>query len=140
MTVAVGVDLGSTHCNVGIWRNSRPEIIANHHGLRSTPTMVAYADKEVLVGEAALTQIGKNQANTVYGFKWMVGVENANLEEHVKELIESAAFKVVAKEGGGPLVKVQVAGQDKEVTAEELCIILFKHLRSIAEQFSGDKV
>lgn len=87
MPIAVGVDLGSTHCNVGVWHQNRPEVIANHHGLRATPTMVAFTDTEVLVGEAALSQVAKNAANTVTGFKWMVGRSHAELEPHVKKML-----------------------------------------------------
>lgn len=87
MPVAVGVDLGSTHCNVGVWHQNRPEVIANHHGLRATPTMVAFTDSEVLVGEAALSQMPKNVANTITGFKWMVGQKHAQLEPHVKTML-----------------------------------------------------
>lgn len=87
MPVAVGVDLGSTHCNVGVWHQNRPEVIANHHGLRATPTMVAFTDTEVLVGEAALSQMPKNVKNTVTGFKWMVGQSHAQLEPHIKAML-----------------------------------------------------
>lgn len=87
MPVAVGVDLGSTHCNVGVWHQSRPEVIANHHGLRATPTMVAFTESEVLVGEAALSQMPKNVANTITGFKWMVGQNHAQLEPHIKAML-----------------------------------------------------
>lgn len=87
MPVAVGVDLGSTHCNIGVWHQGRPEVIANHHGLRSTPTMVAFTDSEVLVGEAALSQMPKNVANTVTGFKWMVGQNHDQMEPHIKAML-----------------------------------------------------
>lgn len=87
MPVAVGVDLGSTHCNVGVWHQGRPEVIANHHGLRATPTMVAFTDSEVLVGEAALSQMPKNVANTITGFKWMVGQNHAQMEPHIKAML-----------------------------------------------------
>lgn len=87
MPIAVGVDLGSTHCNVGVWHQNRPEVIANHHGLRATPMMVAFTDSEVLVGEAALSQMAKNVANTVTGFKWMIGRSHADFEPHVKKML-----------------------------------------------------
>ena len=87
MPVAVGVDLGSTHCNVGVWHQGRPEVIANHHGLRATPTMVAFTDSEVLVGEAALSQMPKNVTNTITGFKWMVGQNHAQMEPHIKAML-----------------------------------------------------
>jgi heat shock 70kDa protein 1/2/6/8 len=140
MPAAVGIDLGSTHCIVGIWHHGRPEIIANHHGLRATPTMVAFTDEEVLIGEAALTQMPKNQKNTVFGFKWMVGVAHAELEPHVKELLSSAPFDCSVDASGAARVAVTHKGEERSISADALCVHLFEHLKSIAEQFSGETV
>lgn len=49
--------------------------------------MVAFTESEVLVGEAALSQMPKNVANTVTGFKWMVGQSHAQLEPHIKTML-----------------------------------------------------
>lgn len=140
MPVSVGIDLGSTHCNVGIWHKGRPEIIANHHGLRATPTMVAFTDEEVLAGEAALTQMAKNQANTIFGFKWMVGVTHAELEPHVVELLKGAPYTMEVDDSGVARVTVQYKGASKQLTADTLCTHLFEHLKSIAEEYSGESV
>ncbi|CAM9505286.1 unnamed protein product, partial [Hapterophycus canaliculatus] len=140
MPVAVGVDLGSTHCNVGVWHQGRPEVIANHHGLRATPTMVAFTDSEVLVGEAALSQMPKNVANTVTGFKWMVGQKHAQLEPHIKAMLESSPFRCSVDTNGEARVTVKHKGEDKIVGAESLCRYLFEHLKDIAEAFAGEPV
>ncbi|CAN0005826.1 unnamed protein product [Choristocarpus tenellus] len=140
MPVAVGVDLGSTHCSIGVWHHDRPEIIANHHGLRATPTMVAFTDTEVLVGEAALTQMPKNVPNTVFGFKWMIGQSHAQLEPHVKKMLESAPFKCKVDSKGAARVTVTHKGEELTVGAETLCGHLFTELRSIAEAFAGESI
>ncbi|CAM9924168.1 unnamed protein product [Discosporangium mesarthrocarpum] len=141
MPVAVGVDLGTTHCSIGVWHHDRPEIIANHHGLRATPTMVAFTDTEVLVGEAALTQMPKNIANTVFGFKWMVGQSQAQLEPHIKRMLDSAPFKCKFDgKNGAARVTVAHKGEDLTVGAETLCGHLFSHLRTIAEAFAGETI
>eukprot|EP00612_Vaucheria_litorea_P005144 CAMPEP_0171461330 /NCGR_PEP_ID=MMETSP0945-20130129/5822_1 /TAXON_ID=109269 /ORGANISM="Vaucheria litorea, Strain CCMP2940" /LENGTH=537 /DNA_ID=CAMNT_0011987657 /DNA_START=36 /DNA_END=1646 /DNA_ORIENTATION=+ len=140
MTVAVGIDLGSTHCNVGIWHKGRPEIIANHHGLRATPTMIAITDNEILVGESALTQRPKNLKNTIYGFKWMVGVPHADLEPHVQDLLKNAPFVCSTDETGAAIVEVIQKGKTMKFTPDFFCRHLFEHLKLIAEQFSGEKV
>ncbi|CAM9895072.1 unnamed protein product [Ectocarpus sp. 12 AP-2014] len=140
MPVAVGVDLGSTHCNVGVWHQGRPEVIANHHGLRSTPTMVAFTDSEVLVGEAALSQMPKNVANTVTGFKWMVGQNHDQMEPHIKAMLESSPFRCSVDSKGEARVTVKHKGEEKVVGAETLCRYLFEHLKDIAEAFAGEPV
>jgi heat shock protein 1/8 len=114
-------------------------VIANHHGMRATPTLVAFTDSEVLVGEAALTQMSKNRANTVFGFKWMIG--GAGMDgEMVKRVMSKAPFEVVKDARGCPRFCVLHKGEQKQLSPEYLCGQLFEHLKSIAEQFVGETV
>ena len=103
---------------------------------------MAYTEDEILHGEAALSQQSKNLANTVYGFKWMIGVDHANLEPHVQELLRSAPFKCSVDAGGsgGARVAVQHKGAERSITPDALCIELFKHLKETAEAFTGADV
>jgi len=52
MSKAVGIDLGTTNSVVATIVGGAPEVIANAEGMRTTPSVVAFArDGEVLVGE-----------------------------------------------------------------------------------------
>jgi heat shock protein 1/8 len=64
---AIGIDLGTTYSCVAVWQNDRVEIIVNDQGNRTTPSYVAFTDKERLVGEAAKNQVARNPTNSVFG-------------------------------------------------------------------------
>jgi L1 cell adhesion molecule like protein len=63
---AIGIDLGTTYLCVAVWPGDHSEIIANDLGNRLTPSCVAFARAESLVGEAAVNQAALNPTNTVF--------------------------------------------------------------------------
>ncbi|CAI9116094.1 OLC1v1017160C1 [Oldenlandia corymbosa var. corymbosa] len=65
-TPAIGIDLGTTYSCVGYWKHNRVEIITNDQGNRTTPSYVAFTDKEHLIGDAAFNQVALNPINTVF--------------------------------------------------------------------------
>jgi hypothetical protein len=65
---AIGIDLGMTYLCVTVWENDRVEIIVNDQGNRTTPSYVAFRDKERLVGDnAAKNQVARSPTNCVFG-------------------------------------------------------------------------
>ncbi|KAE7996833.1 hypothetical protein FH972_001522 [Carpinus fangiana] len=63
----IGIDLGTTYSCVAVWQHDRVEIIVNDQGNRTTPSYVAFTDKERLVGDAAKNQVARNPTNSVFG-------------------------------------------------------------------------
>jgi heat shock protein 1/8 len=64
---AIGIDLGTTYSCIAVWQHDRVEIIVNDQGNRTTPSNVAFTDKERLVGDAAQNQVARNPTNSVFG-------------------------------------------------------------------------
>ena len=74
MSKAVGIDLGTTNSVVATITGGEPEVIANADGIRTTPSVVAFArDGEVLVGEVAKRQAITNPDRTIGSVKRHIG-------------------------------------------------------------------
>ncbi len=76
MSKAVGIDLGTTNSVVASIVAGESEVIANAEGVRTTPSVVAFArDGEVLVGEVAKRQAITNPERTIRSVKRHVGTD-----------------------------------------------------------------
>ena len=67
MGKVIGIDLGTTNSCVAIMDGSQPRVIENAEGARTTPSIVAFANDERLVGQPAKRQAVTNPSNTVFG-------------------------------------------------------------------------
>ena len=69
----IGIDLGTTNSCVAIMEGGDPKVIENSEGNRTTPSIVAFTDKERLVGEIAKRQAITNSAKTIFAIKRLMG-------------------------------------------------------------------
>ena len=73
MATAVGIDLGTTNSVIAVLEGGEPTVVANAEGARTTPSVVAFKDGEVLIGEVAKRQAITNPDHTVRSVKRHMG-------------------------------------------------------------------
>lgn len=91
MSKTIGIDLGTTNSCVSIYEGGEAKIITNPEGGRTTPSVVAFKNGEIIVGEAAKRQIVTNP-DTVSSIKRLIGSDKkvkANGREYTPEEISA---------------------------------------------------
>ena len=74
MAKVIGIDLGTTNSCVAVMEGSKPRVIENAEGMRTTPSQVAFTeDGERLVGQPAKRQAVTNPDNTLFAIKRLIG-------------------------------------------------------------------
>ncbi len=80
MSKVIGIDLGTTNSAVSVMEGSDAKIITNPEGNRTTPSVVAFKNGEIIVGDAAKRQLITNP-NSVSSIKRKMGTnEKINIE------------------------------------------------------------
>jgi L1 cell adhesion molecule like protein len=134
---AIGIDLGTTYSCVGVWQNGRVEIIANDQGNRTTPSYVAFANGEVLIGDGAKNQVAGNPYNTVYDAKRLIG--RTFTDPIVQNDIKHYSFKVV-NQAGKPYIRVTHKDEEKDFAPEQISAFVLQKMKATAEAYLGHPV
>jgi len=133
----IGIDLGTTYSCVGVMKGGRVEILVNDQGNRITPSYVAFTPDERLVGDAAKNQYASNPTNTIFDIKRLIG-RKFN-ERDVQNDMKHFPFKVINK-NGQPNVQVEVGGENRDFTPEEISAMVLGKMKEIAESYLSQKV
>lgn len=110
MSKVIGIDLGTTNSAVAVLEGGSPKIIANPEGARTTPSVVAFKDGEIQVGEVA-----KRQAIT-----------NPDTVSSIKRHMGESGYKVT------------VAG--KSYTPQEISAMILQYIKKFSEDYLGEDV
>jgi molecular chaperone DnaK len=84
MARAVGIDLGTTNSVIASLEGGDPTVIPNAEGARTTPSVVAFKEGEILVGEVAKRQAITNPDKTVRSIKRHMGESDWSIEANGK--------------------------------------------------------
>ena len=91
MSKIIGIDLGTTNSCVSVLEGGEAKVIANPEGGRTTPSVVAFKNGEIIVGDAAKRQMVTNP-DTIYSIKRLMGTDKkvkANGKEYTPEEISA---------------------------------------------------
>lgn len=133
----IGIDLGTTYSCVGVMQKGKVEILVNDQGNRITPSYVAFTDDERLVGDAAKNQAAANPEKTIYDIKRLIGRKFS--EKEVQNDIKHFPFEVISQDDK-PFVKVNVKGEDKIFSPEEISSMVLRKMKEVAEGYLGKKI
>ncbi len=82
MGKVIGIDLGTTNSCVSVMEGKEPVVITNAEGERTTPSVVAFAKGERLVGQVAKRQAIVNPDKTILSIKREMGSDyRVNIDE-----------------------------------------------------------
>ena len=91
MSKTIGIDLGTTNSCVAVYEGGEAKVIANPEGSRTTPSVVAFKNGEIIVGQAAKNQMVTNP-DTIASIKRLMGTKEkvkANGKEYTPEEISA---------------------------------------------------
>ena len=134
MSKVIGIDLGTTNSCVAVIENGIPKIIENSEGARTTPSIVAYANDEILVGASAKRQAVTNPKNTIYASKRLIGRKFS--EQAVQKDINLMPYKIIENDNGDAWVEVL----DKKMAPPQISAEVLRKMKKTAEDYLGTEV
>jgi len=134
MAKVIGIDLGTTNSCVAVMEGDKAKVIANAEGDNTTPSIVAFANDERLVGAPAKRQMVTNPDNTFYAVKRLIGRKFDSPEtKHHHELV---SYPIVAADNGDAWVDAD----GKKRSPQEISAITLQKMKKTAEDYLGEEV
>ena len=130
----VGIDLGTTNSLVAYMEGNTPVVIPGEDGDRLVPSVVAWTDDGVVVGNAARGTLMTDAASAVYSGKRLMGRDIEDVQGELKLF----PFKLAEGLRPGEVLKVNVGGL--MLTPPEISAYVLQQLKKNAERFFGGPV
>ena len=134
MSKVIGIDLGTTNSCVAVIENGIPKVIENSEGARTTPSIIAYANDEILVGASAKRQAVTNPKNTIYAAKRLIGRKFK--EQAVQKDIDLMPYKIIEASNGDAWVKAN----EQELAPPQISAEVLRKMKLTAEDYLGHEV
>jgi molecular chaperone DnaK len=134
MSKIIGIDLGTTNSCVAVIENGISKVIENNEGARTTPSIVAYANDEILVGASAKRQAVTNPKNTIYAAKRLIGRKFK--EEAVQKDINLMPYTITEADNGDAWVEVN----GDKLAPPQISAEVLRKMKQTAEDYLGETV
>ncbi len=135
MSKVIGIDLGTTNSCVAVMDGSKPKVIENSEGARTTPSIVAFTeDGERLVGQSAKRQAVTNPENTLFAIKRLIG--RTFDDPATKKDIKMVPFKIIKADGGAAWVEAH----GEKYSPSQVSGFILQKMKETAEAFIGSDV
>lgn len=134
MSKVIGIDLGTTNSCVAIVENGSTKVIENSEGARTTPSIIAYTNDEILVGASAKRQAVTNPKNTIYAAKRLIGRKFK--EQAVQKDIDLMPYKIFEADNGDAWVHAN----DKDLAPPQISAEVLRKMKKTAEDYLGTEV
>ena len=134
MSKVIGIDLGTTNSCVALMDGKEAKVIENAEGTRTTPSMVAFANGERLVGQPAKRQAVTNPENTLYAIKRLVGRRfDDPITKKDKKMVP---YKIVKGESGDAWVEAE----GDKYSPSQISAFILQKMKETAESYLGEDV
>ena len=135
MSKVIGIDLGTTNSCVAIMEGKDAKVIENSEGMRTTPSIVAFAaSEERLVGQAAKRQAVTNPEKTFFAIKRLIG---RRFEDPLtKKDMGLVPYKIVKAKNGDAWVEAD----GKQYSPSQISAFILQKMKETAERHLGETV
>ena len=134
MAKVIGIDLGTTNSCVAIMDGSKPKVIENSEGARTTPSIVGFTDDERLVGQSAKRQAVTNPENTLFAIKRLIGRRYG--DPTVEKDKKMVPFKIVEGNNGDAWVEAR----GEKYSPSQVSAFILGKMKETAESYLGETV
>ena len=133
MSKIIGIDLGTTNSCVAIMEGSQAKVLENAEGKRTTPSVVAFGD-ENLVGDPAKRQAVTNPENTIFAAKRLIGRTFDG--DSVQKDIQTSPFKIIKADNGDAWVQAK----GEKYSPSQISAFTLQKMKETAEKYLGQAV
>jgi molecular chaperone DnaK len=134
MSKIIGIDLGTTNSCVAIIDGDTAKVLENSEGARTTPSIIAYSNGEILVGAPAKRQAVTNAENTIYAAKRLIGRKFK--EEAVQKDIDLMPYKIIQADNGDAWIEAN----GEKLAPPQISAEVLRKMKKTAEDYLGEEV